>query len=112
MAQLVGGAVDLTQRTTSKRSSSCKNLGDDDKQTEDDETSIDLKEYTCAEKIWRQGDDDADSSRLQCRQTGDTNFLVTHRFSSNASWLHPEASTRGPKSRFRVVFRNMSFQLI
>ena len=39
-----------------------KNLGDGDKQTDDDETSIDLKEYTCVEKIWRQWDDDADSS--------------------------------------------------
>ena len=33
-----------------------KNLGDGDKQIEDDddETVIDLKEYTCVEKIWRQ----------------------------------------------------------
>ena len=51
------------------RIASYKNLGDGDEQTEDDddETVIDLKEYTCVEKIWRQWDDNADSPMSECR---------------------------------------------
>ena len=48
---------------------SYKNPGDGDKQVEDDddETVIDLKEYTCVEKIWRQWDDNGDSPMSECR---------------------------------------------
>ena len=56
----------FVSRITSK-----KNLGDDDTHTEDDETSIDFKEYTCVEKIWRQWSDNAETSILECRQTGE-----------------------------------------
>ena len=41
-------AADKEQAFVS-RIASCKNLGDGDKQTEDDQTSIDLKEYVC---VW------------------------------------------------------------
>ena len=49
-------AVADSEHALLSRIASYKNLGDGDKQTEDDddETVIDLKEYTCVEKIWRQ----------------------------------------------------------
>ena len=59
------------------RIASCKNLGDGNKQAEDDKSSIDLTEYTRVEKIWRQWDDDADSFLLERRQTGE-NIYSSH----------------------------------
>ena len=67
---LLADAADNEQSFVS-RIASKKNLGDDDKQTEDDETSTDLEDYTCVEMIWRQRGDDADSSMLECRHTGE-----------------------------------------
>ena len=49
------------------RIASYENLGDGDKQIEDDESDIDFKEYTCVEKIWRQWDDNADSPMSECK---------------------------------------------
>ena len=49
------------------RIASKRNLGDDDKQTEDDENVIDFQEHTCVEKICRQWDGNADSSMSECK---------------------------------------------
>ena len=49
MALLVD-AADNEQSFVS-RNASYNKLGDDDKQTEDDETSVDLKEYTCGKDL-------------------------------------------------------------
>ena len=72
LAELTGGMVSSRSHGPAlmSRIASYKNLGDGDKQTEDDdddETVIDLKEYTCVEKIWRQWDDHADSLMSECR---------------------------------------------
>ena len=59
-----------SERALVSRIASYKNLGDGDKQTEDDdddETVIELKEHTCVEKIWRQWDDNAHSPMSKCR---------------------------------------------
>ena len=59
---------------------SYKNLGDGDKQVEDDddETVIDLKEYTCVEKIWRQWDDNADSPMSERRRVETSSVSCFH----------------------------------
>ena len=60
------------------RIASYKNLGDGDKQTEDDETDIDLKEYMCLEKIWRQWDDNADSPMSEGRRVETSSVSCFH----------------------------------
>ena len=71
LAELTGGMVSSRSHGPAlvSRIASYKNLGDGDNQTEedDDETVIDLKEYTCMEKIWRQWDDHEDSLMSGCR---------------------------------------------
>ena len=59
---------------------SYKNLGDGDKQVEDDddETVIDLKEYTCVEKILRQWDDNADSPMSERRRVETSSVSCFH----------------------------------
>ena len=68
------------ERALVSRIASHQNLGDGDKQTEDDDddTVIDLKEYTCVENFWRQWDDNADSLMSECRLLETKNASCFH----------------------------------
>ena len=93
------------------RIASYKNLGDADKQTQDDETSIDFKECTCVENLWAPMGRQRRFFYVGVQANAETYARYTHIWIKEL-WLHPDAPTRGPKSRFRVeCSRNMLFRL-
>ena len=65
----IADIMEIESHALVSKIASYKNLGDGDKQTEDDddETAIDLKEYTCVENILLHWDDNAGSPMSECR---------------------------------------------